>query len=224
MSQWIDDQNTVYGSAQCEYPCDQCTDLCICGMTCPMGFVCTGVVTEAGQCPVAGCPAGTMRASPGDVVVSSLTCDGDAQWVDEQNKVYTSAQCEESCTECTVLTNSGMDCPKGFLCEPATRREAQCSETYCATGMLTGNVARTPLGVLTCDVNSEWLDAQSASYTVAQCEIRQCPESYCETGLMTAGTGRTTVTSLSCNGAQQWEDSQSTVYTVAQCETCKPRS
>ncbi|CAJ0595742.1 unnamed protein product [Cylicocyclus nassatus] len=248
MSQWIDDQNTVYSSAQCEYPCNQCTDLCICGMTCPVGFVCTAVETQAGQCPVAGCLSGVMRASPGEVIVPSLTCDGDAQWVDEQNKVYTSAQCEESCTECTALTNSGMDCPKGFLCEPATRREAQCSETYCPTGALTGNLARTMLGVLTCDVTAEWLDAQSASYTVAQCEIPcdrcpaltrtgmscpsgivctsvmtrntgQCPESYCESGSMTAGSGRTTVTSLSCNGAQQWVDSQSTVYTSAQCET-----
>ncbi|VDN32464.1 unnamed protein product, partial [Cylicostephanus goldi] len=83
------------------------------------------MVTNAfsGQCPAATCPLGTMRASPGNVTVTSLTCNGDAQWVDDQETVYTSAQCEAPCTECPAITNSGMECPKGLLCEVASTRE-----------------------------------------------------------------------------------------------------
>ncbi|VDM68597.1 unnamed protein product [Strongylus vulgaris] len=90
-----------------------------------------------------------MRAGPGNVIVTSLTCDGDAQWVDSQNNVYTSAQCEAP----------------------------QCSETYCEKGTLTGNPERTTLSILTCDVNAQWIDGQSTPYTVAQCEIPcdRCP-------------------------------------------------
>ncbi|VDK55984.1 unnamed protein product [Cylicostephanus goldi] len=96
MTQWVDDQNNVYGSAQCEFPCDQCTNLTMGAMTCPVGFVCTTVVTQPGQCPIAACPEGVMRASPGEVIVPSLTCDRNAQWIDMQQNVYTSAQCEDS--------------------------------------------------------------------------------------------------------------------------------
>ncbi|KAK6726187.1 hypothetical protein RB195_004484 [Necator americanus] len=248
MSQWIDAQSTSYTIAQCEIPCDKCTALTNTGMTCPTGFVCTQVVSQAGQCPAVICTTGSMKANPGNVAVTTLTCDGSAQWIDAQMAVYTAAQCEAPCTQCMALSNSGMLCPKGFICEAAIRREAQCSETYCPSGTLTGNADRTSLTVLTCNAMSQWLDAQSTSYTSAQCEIPcnqcsaltnagmtclpgfkcttvstrndgQCPEAYCESGLMTAGAGRTTVTSLTCNGQQQWVDTQMTVYSIAQCET-----
>ncbi|EYC10998.1 hypothetical protein Y032_0053g2419 [Ancylostoma ceylanicum] len=247
-SQWIDTQNTVYTSAQCEIPCDQCTPLPQCGSGCPMGFICTPVETQPGQCPSAVCTTGTMKAQPGNVAVTSLTCDGSAQWVDAQKNVYTAAQCETSCTGCTALSNGGMACPKGFVCEVAATRAGQCTETYCPKGQLTGNAARTPLTLLTCDANAQWVDAQAATYTTAQCEIPctqcpaltnagmpclsgfkctpvltrndgQCSEAYCDAGIMTAGSGRTTVTQLTCNGLQQWVDPQMTVYSVAQCET-----
>lgn len=35
-----------------------------------------------------------MKAQPGNVVVTSLMCDGSAQWVDAQNNIYIAAQCE----------------------------------------------------------------------------------------------------------------------------------
>ncbi|KAK6043138.1 hypothetical protein COOONC_19357 [Cooperia oncophora] len=155
---------------------------------------------------------------------------------------------QAACTECTALTNTGMDCPKGLICEVAMQREGQCSELFCATGSLTGNTERTPLTLLTCNTEAEWVDTQDVTYTLAQCETPcdqcaaltntgmtclsgfictpvttntdgQCPEATCVSGLMTAGDGRTTVTSLSCNGLTQWVDAQDTVYTKAQCET-----
>ncbi|VDO57869.1 unnamed protein product [Haemonchus placei] len=247
-SVWIDGLDTVYTSAQCEIRCDQCSALTNNGMTCPTGFVCEEVTLQAGQCPNVACTTGTMKANPGNVEVDSLTCDGSAQWVDDQETVFTAAQCELPCTECTALTNTGMDCPKGFICEVATTREGQCSEIFCETGSLTGNTERTPLTLLTCNADAEWIDTQDVAYTLAQCETPcdqcpaltntgmtclpgfvctpvtinndgQCPTASCATGLMTAGDGRTTVTSLSCNGLAQWVDAEQTVYTKAQCET-----
>lgn len=49
----------------------------------------------------------------------------------------------------------------------------QCTETYCPKGTLTGNADRTTLALLTCDAKSQWVDAQSVTYTTAQCEIRE---------------------------------------------------
>ncbi|KAK6019422.1 hypothetical protein OSTOST_14943, partial [Ostertagia ostertagi] len=124
----------------------------------------------------------------------------------------------------------------------------QCSETFCSTGSLTGNTERTPLTILTCSTEAEWIDTEDAPYTLAQCEKPcdqcpaltntgmtclsgfvctpvtintdgQCPAASCESGHMTAGDGRTTVPSLSCNGLAEWVDPQETVYTKAQCET-----
>nr|CDJ87080.1 Protein of unknown function C6 domain containing protein [Haemonchus contortus] len=246
-SVWIDGLDTVYTSAQCEIRCDQCSALTNNGMTCPTGFVCEEVTLQAGQCPTMACTTGTMKANPGNVEVDSLTCDGSAQWVDDQETVFTAAQCELPCTECTALSNTGMDCPKGFICEVATTREGQCSELFCETGSLTGNTERTPLTLLTCNGDGEWIDTQDVAYTLAQCETPcdkcqaltntgmtcptgsvctpvtintdgQCPVASCAAGTMTAGDGRTTVTSLSCNGEAQWIDAQGTVYTKAQCE------
>ncbi|VDM68638.1 unnamed protein product, partial [Strongylus vulgaris] len=250
-AQWIDGQSTSYTVAQCEIPCNLCSTLTRTGMTCPTGFTCTTVSTRnTGQCPESFCEVGDMTAGTGRTAVTSLSCNGNQQWVDSQSNAYTVAQCEIPCTNCDTLTNTGMTCPMGFLCEAPVRSEGQCSETRCNEGTLTGNLARVPLTVLTCDVNAQWIDGQSTTYTVAQCEIScvgctpltnqgmtcpigfrctqvltrntgQCPESYCDTGAMTAGAGRTSVTSLSCNGDQQWVDSQSTAYSVAQCETWK---
>ncbi|KHJ92818.1 hypothetical protein OESDEN_07279 [Oesophagostomum dentatum] len=218
-------------------------------MTCPSGFKCTAVLTNTdGQCPQASCGAGIMKAGPSRTTVTSLTCNGNQQWVDAQGTVYSVAQCETSCTACTALSNTGMTCPKGFECEAALRREGQCSETYCPQGTMTGNPARTTVTLLTCDATAQWKDAANAAYTTAQCEIPcntcpaltntgmaclsgftctpvltntngQCPQAYCGAGVMTAGPGRTTVTSLTCNGNQQWVDPQGTAYNVAQCET-----
>ncbi|VDO25059.1 unnamed protein product [Heligmosomoides polygyrus] len=47
-----------------------------------------------GQCPVMACTEGEMKANPGNVAVTSLSCDGSAQWIDSQSAVYTAAQCE----------------------------------------------------------------------------------------------------------------------------------
>ncbi|PIO77730.1 hypothetical protein TELCIR_00142 [Teladorsagia circumcincta] len=247
-SEWIDGLDTVYTSAQCETRCDQCTALTKNGMTCPPGFICEDVTLQPGQCPNVACTEGTMKADPGMVEVTSLTCDGSSQWVDDQAAVYTSAHCEFPCTECPAPTNTGMDCPKGFICEPAETREGQCSEVFCSTGSLTANTERTPLTLLTCSTEAEWIDTQDVPYTLAQCETPcdqcstptnagmtclsgfvctpvtvntdgQCPVASCESGHMTAGDGRTTVPSLSCNGLAQWVDPQATVYTKAQCET-----
>ncbi|WKX88525.1 hypothetical protein Q1695_008285 [Nippostrongylus brasiliensis] len=248
-SEWVDTSNAVYTSAQCEQPCDQCTTLTDNTATCPTGFICSPVTTDtSGQCPSASCTTGTMKANPGNVEVTSLSCDGNAKWVDAAGAAYTSAQCESPCTECTALTNTGMTCPKNFVCEAPTAREGQCSESYCPTGTLTGNPERTQLTVLTCNAATKWVDAQSTVYTVAQCELPcnqcaaltnngmtcptayrcttvmtntdgQCPQAFCPTGSLTAGTGRTTVTSLTCNGMSQWVDPMMAVYSIAQCET-----
>ncbi|EPB77891.1 hypothetical protein ANCCEY_02975 [Ancylostoma ceylanicum] len=293
---WEDAAGTVYTAAQCEMSCELCAALTNAGMPCPTGLICevtaeregqckesycakgqmtgnpsrvtltsltcnglsqwvdaqnaiyTTAQCEIRQCPSVVCTTGTMKAQPGNVAVTSLTCDGSAQWIDAQKNVYTAAQCEASCTGCTTLSNGGMTCPKGFVCEVAATREGQCTETYCPKGQLTGNAARTPLTLLTCDANAQWVDAQAATYTTAQCELPcnqcpaltnagmtclsgfkctavltrndgQCPEAYCDTGLMTAGSGRTTVPLLTCNGLQQWVDPQMTAYSIAQCET-----
>ncbi|VDO96721.1 unnamed protein product [Heligmosomoides polygyrus] len=74
--------------------CDKCTALTNTGMSCPAGFVCTAAASQSGQCPIMICSVGEMKANPGNVVVTSLSCDGTAQWIDSQTAVYTAAQCE----------------------------------------------------------------------------------------------------------------------------------
>ncbi|KAK5985773.1 hypothetical protein GCK32_011531 [Trichostrongylus colubriformis] len=176
-SEWIDGLDTVYTSAQCETRCDQCTMLTKNGMTCPTGFICEDVTVQPGQCPNVACTEGTMKADPGNVEVTSLTCDGSAQWIDSQAAVYTAAQCVAPCNECSALLNTGMDCPKGFICEVAPKREGQCSEIFCETGSLTGNMERTQVTLLTCNTEAQWVDTQDVTYTLAQCETPcdQCP-------------------------------------------------
>ncbi|KAK5973674.1 hypothetical protein GCK32_007480 [Trichostrongylus colubriformis] len=105
-AQWVDTQDIMYTVAQCETPCDQCPALTNTGMTCLSGFICTPVtINTDGQCPAASCESGLMTAGDGRTTVSSLSCNGLAQWIDPQETVYTKAQCETSCT-CPPLTIS----------------------------------------------------------------------------------------------------------------------
>ncbi|VDP32691.1 unnamed protein product [Heligmosomoides polygyrus] len=91
---WVDTQAATYTTGQCETPCDKCTALTNTGMTCPTGFVCRAAASQSGQCPVMTCTEGEMKVNPGNVAVTSLSCDGSAQWIDSQSAVYTAAQCE----------------------------------------------------------------------------------------------------------------------------------
>lgn len=49
----------------------------------------------------------------------------------------------------------------------------QCKESFCPEGQMTGNPGRAPLTSLACNGLSQWVDAQNAVYTSAQCEIRE---------------------------------------------------
>ncbi|VDM80391.1 unnamed protein product [Strongylus vulgaris] len=156
-------------SATCGLPCDACPALTRTGLTCPSGATCTTVSLRNGQCKEAFCPDGVMTAD--GVQVTFLTCNREGQWVDGAGVVYTAAQCEISCANCAALTNNGMPCPTGRICELTAERQDVCKERFCPEGAMTGNIARTALTLLTCNEMSQWVDAQNAVYTTAQCEI-----------------------------------------------------
>ncbi|VDM81349.1 unnamed protein product [Strongylus vulgaris] len=119
--------------------CDTCPALTRTGLTCPSGATCTTVSLRNGQCKEAFCPDGLMTAD--GVQVTFLTCNREGQWVDGAGVVYTAAQCEISCANCAALTNNGMPCPTGRICELTAERQAcdQCTALgvgTCPTGFV----------------------------------------------------------------------------------------
>ncbi|VDM78154.1 unnamed protein product [Strongylus vulgaris] len=197
------------------------------------------------HCKEAYCPTGVMNAD--GVQVNYLTCNGKGKWVDNAGTEYTSAHCEMSCELCTALSNAGMPCPTGLICEapterdacdictappsdgltcpdglvctPASIREGHCKEAYCPAGVM--NADGVQVNYLTCNGKGKWVDNAGTEYTSAHCEMCQCPAASCPTGSMRAGPGNVIVTSLMCDGDAQWVDSQNSVYTSAQCEARK---
>uniref|UniRef100_A0A183GWN5 TNFR-Cys domain-containing protein n=1 Tax=Heligmosomoides polygyrus TaxID=6339 RepID=A0A183GWN5_HELPZ len=175
--------------------------------------------------------------------VSQASCIGGAYTV--SGKAASQIACGTPCDACTALLNDGLTCPDGHTCTTVSEREGQCSEAYCPSGIMTADGVE--VDSLTCNGQSQWVDAGGTTYTAAQCELScllcttltntgmacpeglicsppsekedGCKETYCPTGTMTASSERTSVTSLTCNGKSQWVDDEKTVFTSAQCET-----
>ncbi|CAJ0606518.1 unnamed protein product [Cylicocyclus nassatus] len=217
---WVDAVGTVYTAAQCEVmSCQNCATLGNANIPCPVGLICEAPLERVEECKETYCMMGELRGNPARVLLTSLTCNGMSQWVDEQNNIYDSAQCEYPCDQCTDLTIGGMMCPVGFVCTAVVTQPGQCPVAACPEGIMRASPGEVVVPSLTCDRNAQWIDNQQNVYTSAQCEDSQCSETYCATGQLTGNVARTELEVLTCNANAQWIDAQSAVYTVAQCET-----